>query len=69
MDTVLGKHDMTIGDKAREIVLLVQAGLNENEAIEYVRAHLAAAHAEGWQCGVESARQVINEMSMRKDTS
>lgn len=52
---------MTIKERAREIVLTIR-NLSDEQAIEYVRAHLALAHGAGERSGIEQARQAINQV-------
>ena len=51
---------MTVTDKSKEIVFCIR-NLNDTDAAEFVRAHLAVAHNEGFMSGVEHARQVLND--------
>ena len=51
---------MTVTDKAKEIVFCIR-NLSDTDAAEFVRAHLAVAHNEGYLSGVEAARQALNE--------
>jgi len=56
---------MTVTDKSKEIVSNIR-NLNDEDAAEYVRAHLSVAHDEGYKSGIEHARQVLNEMAQVK---
>lgn len=49
---------MTTTEKAREIVLFIR-NMPDTEAIDYVRACLNVAHAEGINSGIEQCQQVI----------